>query len=507
MKFEFKEHTDKGLVREVNEDNLGHSLNSKNGDVFVVCDGMGGHVGGQTASTIGVNALLSELTTKAHNNMHVAISQALTFANEQVLGHAEADPSLKGMGSTATVCLFKDDLLDVGHVGDSRAYIYSDKKLYRITRDDSFVQDMVDKGLITEDEAETHAYKNRILQALGSTSALTPRIPKKPFKLKTGDLLLLCSDGLTSMVVDELIEQLINPEDLGGTLQELHKIAMTNGGKDNITMTLIKITESPYLQNDFDHFTVKYNKKQTAASHKITGTPPPMDISVPAKKKLPMSYILAAAAVFLVIVACYFFFIPSESPETVKDDKTSTVDFSIIRDLANSKNQTDTLKHYVGFTVTGDIDTAIKFEQYMISEGKFIIKSNQKGTVYYTTETKTTTEEKVIKKTPLQKAIDDTLQAYNNLDALFKQYGGKNDDTKECSKGCGDEPNSVEDCKEKIEKAKKSLKDARIAYNREKSKNPKKKIRPAFYIKNANQALRNMETHQQRRHGKRVLGD
>ena len=67
MKFEFKEHTDKGLVREVNEDNMGHSLNSKNGDVFVVCDGMGGHVGGQTASTIGVNALLSELTSKAHN--------------------------------------------------------------------------------------------------------------------------------------------------------------------------------------------------------------------------------------------------------------------------------------------------------------------------------------------------------------------------------------------------------------------------------------------------------
>jgi serine/threonine protein phosphatase PrpC len=322
MKFEFKEHTDKGLVREVNEDNLGHSLNSKNGDVFVVCDGMGGHVGGQTASTIGVNALLSELTTKAHNNMHVAISQALTFANEQVLGHAEADPSLKGMGSTATVCLFKDDLLYVGHVGDSRAYIYSDKKLYRITRDDSFVQDMVDKGLITEDEAETHAYKNRILQALGSTSALTPRIPKKPFKLKTGDLLLLCSDGLTSMVVDELIEQLINPQDLGGTLQELHNIAMTNGGKDNITMTLIKITESPYVQNDFDHFTVKYNKKHTAASHKITGTPPPMDISVPAKKKLPMSFILGAAAVLLVVVA--FIVWPKSTKGTETSAKVNT---------------------------------------------------------------------------------------------------------------------------------------------------------------------------------------
>ena len=354
MKFEFKEHTDKGLVREVNEDNLGHSLNSKNGDVFVVCDGMGGHVGGQTASTIGVNALLSELTSKAHNNMHVAISQALTFANEQVLGHAEADPSLKGMGSTATVCLFKDDLLYVGHVGDSRAYIYSDKKLYRITRDDSYVQELVDKGVITEDEAEMHPNKNRILQALGSTGSITPRIPKKPFKLKTGDLLLLCSDGLTSMVVDELIEQLINPQDLGGTLQELHKIAMTNGGKDNITMTLIKITESPYLQNDFDHFTVKYNTKKTTSTHKITGTPPPIDISAPAKKKVPMSYILGAAAVLLLIVAGYFIKNRSEGSETEppRDDKTETVtwsEISAMKDAATAKeaDYSDWIDHKV----------------------------------------------------------------------------------------------------------------------------------------------------------------
>ena len=352
MKFEFKEHTDKGLVREVNEDNLGHSLNSKNGDVFVVCDGMGGHVGGQTASTIGVNALLSELTSKAHNNMHVAISQALTFANEQVLGHAEADPSLKGMGSTATVCLFKDDLLYVGHVGDSRAYIYSDKKLYRITRDDSYVQELVDKGVITEDEAEMHPNKNRILQALGSTGSITPRIPKKPFKLKTGDLLLLCSDGLTSMVVDELIEQLINPQDLGGTLQELHKIAMTNGGKDNITMTLIKITESPYLQNDFDHYTVKYNTKKTSPTHKITGTPPPIDISAPAKKKVPMSYILGAAAVLLLIVAGYFFKQGSGETEPPREDKTETVTWSEIlamKDAATAKeaDYSDWIDHKV----------------------------------------------------------------------------------------------------------------------------------------------------------------
>ena len=434
MKFEFKEHTDKGLVREVNEDNLGHSLNSKNGDVFVVCDGMGGHVGGQTASTIGVNALLSELTSKAHNNMHVAISQALTFANEQVLGHAEADPSLKGMGSTATVCLFKDDLLYVGHVGDSRAYIYSDKKLYRITRDDSYVQELVDKGVITEDEAEMHPNKNRILQALGSTGSITPRIPKKPFKLKTGDLLLLCSDGLTSMVVDELIEQLINPQDLGGTLQELHKIAMTNGGKDNITMTLIKITESPYLQNDFDHFTVKYNTKKTSPTHKITGTPPPIDISAPAKKKVPMSYILGAAAVLLLIVAGYFFKQGSGKTEPPRDDKTNTVAFS---ELAQDR-QTDNLRQYVNRTVTGEIDTSIDFGIYMISENKlFVLKPNAEGTGQTYVQEEPKKKKSSGSADPLKEekdAVDDAKTALQKLVDKYNKKGSKFDEKdKDCT--------------------------------------------------------------------------
>jgi len=308
MKFEFKEHTDKGLVREVNEDNLGHQLNSVNGDIFVVCDGMGGHVGGKTASTIGVNSIIAELTKTQHGNMHVAISQALTFANEQVLGYAAAEPSLKGMGSTATVALIKDDLLYVGHVGDSRAYIFSDGKLFRITRDDSYVQGLVDSGVITEDEAETHPNKNRILQALGSTSAIAPRIPSKPFKLKTGDLLLLCSDGLTSMVVDELIEQLIDPNNLQGTLSKLHEIAMGNGGKDNITMTLIKITDSPFAQNDFDHYTLKYKKVSKVSPATITGNPPPIDFQPEVKKKQPMGLMLGAAAALLVIVVGYVIF-------------------------------------------------------------------------------------------------------------------------------------------------------------------------------------------------------
>lgn len=306
MKFELKEHTHKGLIREVNEDNLGHGLNSVNGDIFVVCDGMGGHAGGQQASKIGVNAILAELSQKQHSNMHVAISAALVFANDQVLGHAASVPSLKGMGSTATVAVIKDDLLYVGNVGDSRAYIFSDGKLFRITRDDSYVQELVDSNAITEDEAETHPNKNRILQALGSKAIINPRIPGKPFKLKSGDVLMLCSDGLTSMVIDEFIEQLINPNDLLESIDKMHDLAMTNGGKDNITITLIKIVESPFSTSEFDHYTQKYLKIETNKIAQpelgITMVPNP-----PKKKNKPLIFISSIAAVLLVGFGLYFF--------------------------------------------------------------------------------------------------------------------------------------------------------------------------------------------------------
>ena len=173
MKFELKEHTHKGLIREVNEDNLGHGLNSVNGDIFVVCDGMGGHAGGQQASKIGVNAILAELSQKQHSNMHVAISAALVFANDQVLGHAASVPSLKGMGSTATVAVIKDDLLYIGNVGDSRAYIFSDGKLFRITRDDSYVQELVDSNAIRPQDDESF---NKLVAEL--KDKVTPKEPK-----------------------------------------------------------------------------------------------------------------------------------------------------------------------------------------------------------------------------------------------------------------------------------------------------------------------------------------
>jgi len=402
MKFEFLEHTDRGLVREVNEDNLGHSIQTKNGDIFVVCDGMGGHVGGKTASTIGVSSIISNLSQQAQGNMHVAISDSLIFANEQVLGHGESDPGLKGMGSTATVALLKDDLLYLGHVGDSRAYLFSDGKLYRLTKDDSYVQGLIDNGTITEDEAEVHPNKNRILQALGSKTPVKPRIPNRPFKLKTGDLLMLCSDGLTSMVVDELIEQLIDPNNLSGSIGKLHDIAMTNGGKDNITITLVKITESPFFSSEFDHFTQKY--KAATNSFRQAQFESTMVPQTPIKKNNTIKYIVAAAAFLVLAFGSYKFFGPvaeSEQPVT-NNQNASTTDIK-----GQTKQKED--------------------EEYLVSkeQGNTSAEEKEKDqSKNPNNQSDSNGKEGSSNASVIQELIKDTVVKYNAIKALDNKYKG-----------------------------------------------------------------------------------
>jgi len=337
MKYEFKVHTHKGIVREVNEDNMGYKLNTQSGDIFVVCDGMGGHVGGQIASTIGVDAIINNLVERPQSNIHVGISNALIFANEQVLGRTVMEPSLKGMGSTATVAVIKDELLYVGHVGDSRAYIVSNGRLHRVTRDDSYVQMLVDNNTITEDEAELHPQKNRILKALGSQSALEPNSAPRPFKMKAGDLLLLCSDGLCSMVVDEAIEQLIDPNDLQGSINQLHSMAMNNGGKDNITIILLKVTESTHTTSDFTHYTTKYqnNINNTQNIPRIENP----SIDTPTGSKNNQKILIGVIASLLVFIGVYFTFFNSDKEEKKTNEGNKTAENTAVsNDSVNEIN-------------------------------------------------------------------------------------------------------------------------------------------------------------------------
>lgn len=241
-----------GNVRKAQEDSHDIALKTPNGDVFVVCDGMGGHVGGKQASSIAVKSIIEYLKKEEYPQPMQALNDALQFANMQILGYANEHPELKGMGTTACIVLLQETEAFIAHVGDSRIYLYlsKEKQLHRITKDHSFVQTLVDAGQITDEEAEHHPNKNRILKALGIKPDMAPSIDR--VQPKNGDVFLICSDGLSGMISDFIIKDVLTK---GKTLEEkgdtLISLALEAGGFDNITLELIQIAGSPHAQSVF----------------------------------------------------------------------------------------------------------------------------------------------------------------------------------------------------------------------------------------------------------------
>ena len=253
MKYSFKSKTHVGKVRSANEDNLGEAI-TPNGHLFIVCDGMGGHVGGAVASGIAVNSILEFFQREVYDNLIQAIDHSLSFANEQICASALNNPDLKGMGTTAVLLLIKDEECFIGHVGDSRIYLYSNNILNRITKDHSFVQTLVDNGIIDDEDAENHPNKNRILQALGIASIVKSTVCQLSILPKASDIFLLCSDGLNGMVSDKDIHHIIQEDNLSVCVENLITAALNGGGTDNITATLVLIEESPHLSSRFTDF-------------------------------------------------------------------------------------------------------------------------------------------------------------------------------------------------------------------------------------------------------------
>ena len=253
MRYRNHSITNVGKVRSANEDNYGDA-NTPNGHLFVVCDGMGGHVGGAKASSIAVASIVEYFQREKHSNLIQAIDRAFSFANEQIFANAISSPELKGMGTTAVVLLISDDNCYIGHVGDSRIYLKSNSKLHRITKDHSFVQTLVDSGVISDDEAESHPNKNQILKALGTSSVVEGTICQMPIQVKAGDVFLLCSDGLNGMVNDKGLEMMLQEQDLLQSGDDLMRAALDAGGLDNITATMVAIDENSYLSSKFINF-------------------------------------------------------------------------------------------------------------------------------------------------------------------------------------------------------------------------------------------------------------
>lgn len=228
--------TDTGRQRRENEDSM-----YVRAPVFVVADGMGGAQAGEVASQMAVEAFKQDLPDSGTPEERLA--SRVREANRQIHDLAQADRERHGMGTTLTAAyLGEDSRLAIAHVGDSRAYLFRDGKLQRLTQDHSLVGELMRKGKLTEEEAEEHPQRSIITRALGADS--TVEVDTWTYPVRDGDILLLCSDGLTSMVTEKEITDIL---DVAGSLEEAapRLIAEANaaGGRDNITVVLSRLEE------------------------------------------------------------------------------------------------------------------------------------------------------------------------------------------------------------------------------------------------------------------------
>ncbi len=321
MNFNHFTNTDVGQKRQANEDAHGDQM-TVNGYVFVVCDGMGGHVGGATASQMAVASILEFFDKEPLENIILGIDKAIKFANEQIFATALAQPELKGMGTTATIVVMREEGAYIGHVGDSRIYVKSDGKLNRLTKDHSFVQGLVDQGIIRDDEAESHPQKNQILKALGIREDVDATVCDSPLQLKVGDTLLLCSDGLSGLVTDSRMEELVNENNVQQSAVDLINEANQNGGTDNITASVVSITESSFTESVFKHFNPVVNTE--AAAFNAT-----MEVDIKPKwYQNTKLMILSGASLLIAIVFVSYMLWPDKKVETepkAKQEKTSYI--------------------------------------------------------------------------------------------------------------------------------------------------------------------------------------
>lgn len=235
--------TDIGRVRKVNQDAVKTEVISDNLAWSVVCDGMGGQAGGDIASEIAVIMIskflsdnLSELKTS--DEIKSVMYEAVSGANQAIYLKSEKDKNLKNMGTTVIVCVVNRNKLYVAHMGDSRAYLISDDKINQITTDHSMVQEMLDNGKLTIEEARNHPQKNIITRALGVNSEI--KLEYNTIDIKKGDIVLSCTDGLTNTVEEQDIYNICkNPKNQEEAVSELITTGNKNGGNDNITVSLI----------------------------------------------------------------------------------------------------------------------------------------------------------------------------------------------------------------------------------------------------------------------------
>ncbi|MCR4441183.1 MAG: Stp1/IreP family PP2C-type Ser/Thr phosphatase [Peptococcaceae bacterium] len=227
--------TDVGLIRKENEDNY---LVSPERGLFAVADGMGGHVGGQKASKLAVQVLDELINNESEKEAPALMQYAVSRANEMILKSGENEQEYYGMGTTVTAALFRDGLIHLAHIGDSRAYLFRDSSLSLLTCDHSLVNELFQTGSLTFEEMQNHPQRNILTRALGTQKVAQVDIMSLPAQEK--DLLLLCTDGLYCHVSDREIEDILKQDwSLKEKVRRMVALALERGGTDNITVVLV----------------------------------------------------------------------------------------------------------------------------------------------------------------------------------------------------------------------------------------------------------------------------
>lgn len=239
--------TDPGLARDHNEDCIGYDIGS---GIAVLADGMGGHQAGEIASKMAVEHVLRRLKSllareaarsiTGSQMLHI-VSHTISRSNRRIYEASESNSARNGMGTTVVAAVIKDSRLYAGHVGDSRLYLLRDDQLRRVTRDHSLVQDLIDKGFYAEDEAHLASISHVVTRALGTAADV--EVDLLQHEAVDEDLYLLCSDGLSDMISDTMMEQVLrrHADSLEERARKLIGLANLYGGKDNISVILMRV--------------------------------------------------------------------------------------------------------------------------------------------------------------------------------------------------------------------------------------------------------------------------
>jgi protein phosphatase len=262
-KFAYVELTDVGRVREHNEDDIGSDPDV---GLWVLADGMGGYNAGEVASGIAVKTTL-DLVTEAcrrenrneiepgtgYMRQTISLRDAIMRANKIIHQTAQSQPQCEGMGTTLVACLFFDNRISIAHVGDSRLYRMRDNRFEQITMDHSLLQELVDRGYYSQEEAQRSTNRNYVTRALGVEPAVDVEVQE--VEVRKGDYFLLCSDGLPDMVEDEDIHLTINTfnSSIDTVGEQLIKLTNDNGGRDNVSIIVLHVLDAfPAAAGVFD---------------------------------------------------------------------------------------------------------------------------------------------------------------------------------------------------------------------------------------------------------------